>query len=252
MLGEALRQENHPDCYIVTGDIAESPTIHHLLTGNHDHYRGSIEESRIRFANAQGPNLIWLDQADPVLFDDFALVGKYAWYDGICGDAQRSEVILYDFAGIVEFCELYPGERLWRDEPRTRNPLLTFLRKLARQAADEARPKLEQALRLRKNVIFATHVAPFEGASWHEGKISNWEWLPWFTCQQMGDMLADVAAQHPDQKILVLCGHNHSPGVYQHAPNLVVLTGKARYGAPDLAGILIDPFDGSFCDTVFR
>jgi hypothetical protein len=249
-----------PEALIITGDIAEGHNIEGLLVefaegvddrpvywleGNHDYYKASISKMQERFRELDMvPNLFWLDTAEPVLFDDFALVGKYAWYDGLSGNPQRSPVALYDFSSVGEFKRLY-NEYDWEFMAHTgsRNPLLNAFRKLAAEAVAEVRPKLEQALKLKRHVVFATHVAPFEGAAWHEGKISNPDWLPWFSCRQMGDMLAEVAAQHPDHKILVLCGHSHSPGKYQHAPNLKVLTGNAAYGAPDVAGILTDPFE---------
>jgi len=260
VFGECLCSEN-PDAagVILTGDISEAPTVvQHLtefasgfakpiyfLLGNHDFYNGSIRSVHAAVTKLKDPNLVWLDTADPVLFDDFALVGKYSWYDGLNGSPLLSRVVLYDFSSVGEFRRVY-NQYDWEFLAREggRNPLLTLLRKLASEAVAEARPKLEQALQLKRHVIFATHVAPFEGAAWHEGKPSNPDWQPWFSCRQMGDMLAEVAAQHPEHKILVLCGHSHSPGEYQHAPNLRVLTGKAVYGAPDIAGLLTSPFDG--------
>jgi hypothetical protein len=50
-----------------------------------------------------------------------------------------------------------------------------------------------------------------------------------------------VASGHPDRRILVLCGHTHSAGVHDHAPNLRVLTGAAVYGKPDVAKLLATP-----------
>jgi predicted MPP superfamily phosphohydrolase len=42
----------------------------------------------------------------------------------------------------------------------------------------------------------------------------------------------------PERQHTVLCGHTHGSGEYRPLPNLVVYTGRARYGAPELAGIL--------------
>lgn len=253
--GEYLA-EDYPEAQtlLITGDISEAPSLtYHLarlaegfgrriafLTGNHDYYRGSIYEVNRELRALQHPNLVWLDASGPILFDDFALVGQYAWYDGICGSPARSTVILSDWTFVEELREVYTGECEWIYEADcgSRHPLLTTLRRLAADAVAEAKIKLEAALALKKNVVFATHVAPFREASWHEGEISNDHWLPWFTCYQMGEMLSFAAESHPGHKILALCGHSHSPGVYQHTPNLRVLTGKARYGAPDAAGTI--------------
>ncbi|MGH9426333.1 MAG: phosphoesterase, partial [Terriglobia bacterium] len=64
--------------------------------------------------------------------------------------------------------------------------------------------------------------------------VSNKEWLPWFTCKAMGDMLLASAEEHPDRQILVLCGHTHSRGKVDILPNLKVWTGGAQYGAPEI------------------
>jgi hypothetical protein len=253
--GEYLAQDYpEPDTLLITGDISEAATlVDHLmqlaegwgrriafLVGNHDFYGASIYGVNRELGMLEHPQLVWLDPADPILFDDFALVGRFSWYDAHCGDAMKSQVILHDWTDVEELAQVFNEyEWVYQVDRGSRHPLLTTLRRMAADSTAEAKIKLEAALQLHSNVVFATHVAPFRGASWHEGKISNDQWLPWFTCRQMGQMLAGVAAAHPDHKILVLCGHNHSAGTYQHAPNLRVLTGGARYGAPDAAGMIL-------------
>lgn len=69
----------------------------------------------------------------------------------------------------------------------------------------------------------ATHYPSFHDACWHEGSISNKEWLPWFTCKAMGDMLLALAEEHPDRQILVLCGHTHSRGKVDILPNFKII-----------------------------
>lgn len=258
--GESLvREYPNAEALLVTGDIASGHNIERFLPefaegvadrkifwieGNHDYYRSSIYKMQRRFRELDKlPNLVWLDTAEPVVFDDFVLVGKYSWYDALNGTPLTSEVILSDFSLVGEFRQVFNElEWAYMADRGSRNPLLVTLRRLAETAVAEARVKLERALKHSRHVLFATHVAPFEGAAWHEGKVSNSDWQPWFSCRQMGDMLQDVASQHPDHRFLVLCGHSHSPGEYRPAPNLKVLTGKAEYGAPDVAGVLESPF----------
>jgi predicted MPP superfamily phosphohydrolase len=263
MFGECVREEHIFDRVVITGDIAEAHSVKPLLNlfaqgvgkdkpvavvlGNHDHYGGSIASVNKEMCSGLADNLTWLDTAGPILLDDdTALVGKYAWYDALLGDCIKSNVMLHDFKAVAEFRAVF-NEYDWEFEARqgSRNPLLRRLRNLAIDSATIAKKNLEEALKVRKHVVFATHIPPFAGACWHEGKLSDDQWMPWFTCLTMGKMLANTAERHPDCKILVLCGHTHSPGLYQHAPNLRVITGKARYGAPDVAG-LIDPtaFEG--------
>jgi len=259
--GRDICNQCDPEAVIITGDIAEANNFEmnlggfargverpvYWLEGNHDYYKSSIRRMQEKFREMSDvhPKLTWLDTAEPVLFDDFALVGKFAWYDALNGKPQSSPITISDFSCIDEFKEHF-NAFTWDSMARrgSRHPLLNLFRELAAAAVAEVRPKLELALKLKRHVIFATHVAPFEGAAWHMGKTSDADWQPWFSCRQMGTMLAEVAAQHPDHKILVLCGHSHSLGKYQHAPNLLVLTGRAKYGAPGIAGILTSPFDG--------
>lgn len=258
LFGEALRSEEEFDAVIITGDIAEAPSIVDRLrrfaggigedrmvffiTGNHDYYGSSLEAVQTALSQTLAPNLVYLDAGAPILLDaETALVGKFGWYDAMHGDGIKSDVMLHDFEVIKEFKAVF-SEYSWAyDYDRgSRHSLLALLRRLAKDAAEAARVSLTAALAARKQVVFATHVPPFPDACWHEGKLSNPAWMPWFTCDAMGKMLVEVAKLHPDHQILTLCGHTHSPGTYQAAQNLRVLTGKARYGAPDPAGMIND------------
>jgi hypothetical protein len=73
-------------------------------------------------------------------------------------------------------------------------------------------------------------------ACWYEGRISNDDWLPHFTCKAVGEVLLEGARASPGRQLLVLCGHTHGEGSAQPLPNLRVLTGGAEYGHPKLAG----------------
>jgi len=97
---------------------------------------------------------------------------------------------------------------------------------------------LPQALGEFQHVILATHVPPFREACWHQGKISDGDWLPHFTCQAVGDVLLEVMKENPDRHLTVLCGHTHGGGEAQVLPYLKVLTGAARYGRPALHNVI--------------
>ena len=77
-----------------------------------------------------------------------------------------------------------------------------------------------------------THVPPFREAAWYQGKTSGEEWLPYFACKVVGDVLVRTMQAYPQSKLLVLCGHTHGGGELQVLDNLKVLTGEARYGKP--------------------
>lgn len=40
------------------------------------------------------------------------------------------------------------------------------------------------------------HVPPFREASWHQGRISDDDWLPHFTCKAVGDVLREAMVAH--------------------------------------------------------
>lgn len=88
-----------------------------------------------------------------------------------------------------------------------------------------------------RELIVLTHVPPFPEACWYEGKQSSPDWLPWFTCVAVGDVLREHARAHPQTSITVLCGHTHGRGEYRAAENLLVRTGgwcpgQRSYGNP--------------------
>jgi Icc-related predicted phosphoesterase len=81
-------------------------------------------------------------------------------------------------------------------------------------------------------VIVLTHVPPYREAAWHEGRHSDDDWAPWFTCRAVGEAIDTCARQHPAVNFLVLCGHTHGAGTYAPQGNVVVHSAAADYGAP--------------------
>jgi len=77
-------------------------------------------------------------------------------------------------------------------------------------------------------------VPPWREACWHEGHISNDQWLPFFACDAVGQTVQRVMAAHPERRLTVLCGHTHGGGRADIAPNITCFTGAAEYGAPAL------------------
>jgi hypothetical protein len=165
-----------------------------------------------------------------------ALIGHDGFYDARFGDPWRSRVELSDFFLIQELAWLDKAERFER------------LERLGREAADFLQRSLSAALERYERAIVLTHVPPFREACWHEGKISDDEWLPFFTSKAAGDALVDVASRHPDRDVVILRGHTHGEGAI--LPNLRVYTGGAVYGNPRVyATLVID--DGGLA-TVMR
>ena len=206
-----------------------------FVLGNHDLYHGNAYEAAeiARSMTARTENLaIWLTESKPVeLAPDLALVGNDGWYDGQLGAGSRSRVLLVDWDIIGDFRGRFFNER---------NRLIL---NMAEEKTAQAKESLLLALEAGySKIIFATHVSPFRESSWHNGHVSGEDWLPWFSSKVMGDMLLEVAKNYPNARILVLCGHCHSRGRYEAAPNLTVLTGKAEYGVPRVE-MLLDPLN---------
>jgi Icc protein len=229
------------DGVLVSGDVAESRdvvsflkqladaagTTVYFVLGNHDYYFSSIREVRAQVVELcqQDPRLVWLNKAGVVdLAPQVGLIGHDGWADARLGDYVRSHVMMNDYLLIEEFAGV-DKERRW--------PLL---KAQADEAAAAIRQTLPQALQNFPRVVFVTHVPPFRDACWHEGRISDDEWLPHFTSRAMGDALLDIMRHYPRRELTVLCGHTHGQGevTLGEYENIHVLTGGAEYGAPEI------------------
>ena len=154
------------------------------------------------------------------------LVGDDCWGDGRLGNPHSTPVELRDFYLIEELTG------------HSRPDLVRLLNKLGDEAGARLRAKLEAAVAESAQVVVVTHPPPFEGATWHEGRISSSDWLPWFACQAAGSVLMQVAAAHPDSGFTVLCGHTHSGGVYSASSNVTVYTATAEFGNPAVQAVV--------------
>jgi 3',5'-cyclic AMP phosphodiesterase CpdA len=233
------------DAVVITGDIAESPTLElclkeielslglpvYFVLGNHDYYRGSIADTRALASRlaADSNHLVYLTAAGVIeLTPHTALVGHDGWADARLGDFEHSDVLLNDYLLIAELVRSHVNRTLD----------YCGLRRTLEELGDEAARHLERvvgvAVKQYPRVIVATHVPPFREATWYDGRISDDDWLPHFSCKAVGAVLCKVMRAHPESALLVLCGHTHGSGEYQALDNLRVLTGQARYGHPSL------------------
>lgn len=225
------------DGLLIAGDIGEADSLiaylkllaervdcHiYFVLGNHDYYGGSIDYVRSELIDfiKQVPRLHWLSVNTSIsLSSETALVGHDSWADGRLGDYWNSRVQLNDFLQIGDFIG------------RTESDCLNRMQVLADEAVQHLQKNLNIALQNHSKVIVMTHVPPFAESALYRGKISDAAWLPFFTCQAVGETLLRVMAKHPDKEALVLCGHTHGSAVYQALPNLRVVTGAALYGQP--------------------
>ena len=237
-LCEDLRR-TRADAFLLAGDIAEAPTLvpalevlerHspcpvYFVLGNHDFYKGSIAAVRREVAAfVQGSRrLKWLNLAGVVpLTAKTCLVGHDGWGDARYGDVMRSDVVLNDFRLIAELSGLRKSE------------LRERLEALGDEAAAHFRQVLPDALARFEHVYVLTHVPPFREACWHQGRMSDDAYLPFFACKASGDALAEAMRPRRDRLMTVLCGHTHGGGESQPLSNLRVFTGPAEYGEPKL------------------
>ncbi len=228
---------HRPDAVLIGGDIGEAPSLPgylrriagrlgrpiYFVLGNHDFYHGSFRavHAAVEKLTTESRWLTWLTRAGVVtLTPEVGLVGHDSWADGRCGDYQNSWVIMNDYLLIEEFAGLRQAGRLDK------------LHELGDAAAAYFRAILPEAFRQYRRLLLLTHVPPFQEACWHEGQISDENFLPHFVCRAAGEALREVMMAHPERELLVLCGHTHGAGRAQILPNLLVLTGGAEYGAP--------------------
>jgi len=231
-----------PDVVLISGDIAQASSIAaHLSTlarevtrpiyfvlGNHDFYHGSIADVRTRIGRlcGQSDSLHWLNKAGPVqLAPGTCLVGHDGWGDGRLGDFHGSRVCLNDFLLINELA-------LHR-----REDLLPRINRLGDEAAEHFRRVLPEALTKADHVVVLTHVPPFVESSWYDGRPCDSEWLPFFACKAVGDVLSDFMRRYPTRRMTVLSGHTHGGGTAAILPNLTTVTGPAEYGNPVIQNV---------------
>ncbi len=246
---DSIRQQ--ADALVVSGDIAESPNIGRFVSemgmlverpvyfvlGNHDFYNGSIIDTRFHVAQVvrQSKNLVYLSQAGVVeLTATTALVGHDGWADARLGDFENSDVVtrVNDYRLIREL-------RQWEDQSTPdRSAIRAAMHALGDEAARHLGAVLYQAAAKYARVIVATHVPPFREAAWYEGRPSDDDYLPHFSCKAIGDTLLGAARSYPQCKLLVLCGHTHGGGECSVLKNLHILTGPAEYGKPQIQRIV--------------
>jgi len=231
-----------PDAVFITGDIAEAPCLHELLgemqqaiavplyfvLGNHDFYHGAIETVRrgIQDWCSTQSGLTYLSSSGLIeLTPKTVLIGHDGWGDGRYGNYHQSPVRLSD------------QEVIWDFQGLDEKAILAKLHTLGDEAALHLGEMLTRAAGSYEQVICLTHVPPFKEACWYEGKMGNDDWLPFFACQAVGEVLLEMTRAHPDCQVTVFCGHTHHAGIVQILPNLCVKTGSAEYGQPHVEEI---------------
>lgn len=229
------------DAVLITGDIAEAPSIKDILCemencikkpiyfvlGNHDYYHGDVNGVRdeMNALTKMHENLFWLPASDiQLLNENTILLGQDGWADGRLGDYKNSRVSLNDSRMIAD---------LFQQKILGKFALLEKMQQLADIDALQLKANLENAVNNKpKKIIVLTHIPPFKEACMHEGKISDDNWLPYFSSKVMGDVLINVASENPGIEFLILCGHTHSKALFRPLENMRVKAGASEYYQP--------------------
>ena len=114
------------------------------------------------------------------------------------------------------------------------------MQKLADADAMQLKQNLQSAIKRfsPRKIVVLIHVPPFKESCMHEGKISNDDYLPFFSSKMTGDVLLEIARANPEVDFLVLCGHTHSSSYYQPLDNLIVKSGGAEYYNPIIQEVI--------------
>lgn len=235
------------DTALISGDIAEAPCLESLLNemvayidkpiyfvlGNHDYYRGQIQEvhDAMTALTQNNDKLFWLPASGIQKLDNSTfLIGQDGWADGRLGDYQNSRVVLNDSRLIAD---------LFQEKILGKYQLLSKMQQLADADAMKLENDLNQAIaKTPKKIIVLTHVPPFKETCLYQGKISGDDFLPYFGSKVIGDLLIKVSQENPGIEFLVLCGHTHSAASIQRG-NLTVEVGRAEYGRPEIQKVVL-------------
>jgi predicted MPP superfamily phosphohydrolase len=243
-------KDHAPTALFITGDIGEANDVFifleqlaimssapvYFVLGNHDYYGGSIAGVRkeARKLTESDSDIYWMPARGVVeLSEKSAVVGVDGWGDGRLGTPETSQIYLNDWACIKELMHKSPqsiGTHLYERIPA--------LNRLGDEEAEALKPLLEEALTKYDKVFVLTHVPPWKEATWHCGAHSEPDWLPWFSCAAVGDVILELSHEYPDKEIVVLCGHTHGYGVSKISTNVTAYTGAAQYRFPVIQRVL--------------
>jgi 3',5'-cyclic-AMP phosphodiesterase len=253
-------QKANPSALLIGGDLGEASSWDsyldeldrllelpiYFVLGNHDYYGSSLHQvrERARQITESSDRLSWLPASGIHSLDSrTALVGHGGWGDARAGAFQQSKVLLNDYFLITELrhaAAIPEGIKTWWGEPSAilNRGLESQLQELGEETARHFREVVPKALADHEHVIVLMHVPPFREACWHGGQLSDDDWAPHFCCIAAGEALAEAMKQHPSQRMTVLCGHTHGEGRAEILPNLIVHTGHAQYGQPEVQCII--------------
>lgn len=232
----------------------------YFVLGNHDYYGdkdvldGNSRAVAKRIGN--GVVLTYATEKPTVLSLDkkVAIVGTDGWYDGEYASFYKSDLFMTDFTLIGNFGNIfkrvvkteikkgdfYPrfsgtnnaAEFSYHVEKGLPGYLGREFKRTAKKFTEILENNVENILKTQTDVndfVILTHVAPFMENSIYKDKMSDGDWMPYFSNKSLGDYLISLAQKNQDKNFVVLCGHSHGQATNQVLPNLVCHTTSAEY-----------------------
>ena len=233
--------QNDFDYLTISGDISDAiRLIKHLefiekwikkpvyfVLGNHDFYHGSFEDIDEKVRKfCKDKNLIYLTNNGIFkLSKNTGLIGHNGWADGGYGDYLNSRIDLNDYYKIHDLIGLNKMERL------------TIMNKMGKTSSRYLSKMIENGFEQFNNLILVTHVSPFKEACYYKNQISGEDYLPYYSCKSVGDMIKREMKKRPDKKIMILCGHTHF-AFEKEFGNISIKVGQSEYRYPKTQEII--------------
>jgi len=273
-LAENFRQSfyrelnNGIDIALITGDIAESPSVVKILEemhksfkkpiyfvlGNHDFYEGSVAQTREdlrKMCKSNGFFLNYLTQESAIRFGKTILVGVDGFADSREGNYYASSVKMNDHMFIEDYRnqaeDMNPRSVYYDNSIRAK--IAAKMKELADADAKTLETQIRGALGPTKGLdgdiipninrcIVLTHIPPFKENALYRGEPSDDDHLPFYVSKATGDVLLKCAKDWPHVQFDVFCGHSHCSALYKHTPNLIVECSGADYMSPQIQKII--------------
>lgn len=237
-------EEELEDCngLLITGDISNAKSLLTHLTklstlntniyfvlGNHDYWGASFPEVQNQLKSLPN-NLYYLNNHDPIIINDTAIVGADGWYDCRYGDFANPKFIMGDWSRMKEYAgsvtEIYGKLTI------NSNLINNVSRQKSKEDTNQLVNKIHNLDKTNINhIIVLTHFPPYDESSYYQGQMSDRYAIPYFTNKYMGENL-DMLAEQYKVNFTTLCGHTHEARTYHRMNNLVVHTAFANYGFP--------------------
>lgn len=234
--------EKNFDSLLISGDIAEAPSVNNMLTemvrfikkpiyfvvGNHDYYSGSVAAVREGLTQLclEEELLHWLPMVGAKqLSSDCVIVGTDGFADARYGDYKNSNVRMNDSVYIEELSHA----RLCSSKE-----LQNKMKELADKDAKQLEEDIQKAIDLYapKKIIVLTHIPPFPEVCMYRGGYTTLDFLPFYSSKATGDVLLKAAQENPSIEFSVFAGHTHGHADVKIKENLIVRVGASEYGRP--------------------